>query len=103
MFINVIYKVLLIFFSCSLNQVLILQFFYFTVFAMGTNYPMLFIARSLQGVGSACTSVAGMLLKVFLYFLTYVGEIYEFLLFQNNVGMALNILQIAIMIIFLIK
>ncbi|XP_042900063.1 synaptic vesicular amine transporter-like [Parasteatoda tepidariorum] len=30
------------------------------LFAMGTSYPMLFIARSLQGVGSACTSVAGM-------------------------------------------
>nr|GBO12951.1 Synaptic vesicular amine transporter [Araneus ventricosus] len=27
---------------------------------MGTNYAILFIARSLQGVGSACTSVAGM-------------------------------------------
>lgn len=30
------------------------------IFAMGTNYPILFIARSLQGVGSAFTSVAGM-------------------------------------------
>ncbi|KAL1423240.1 hypothetical protein MTO96_021221 [Rhipicephalus appendiculatus] len=30
------------------------------VFAAGTNYATLFLARTLQGVGSACTSVAGM-------------------------------------------
>lgn len=30
------------------------------VFAVGTNYGMLFLARTMQGVGSACTSVAGM-------------------------------------------
>lgn len=30
------------------------------VFAVGTSFATLFIARSLQGVGSACTSVAGM-------------------------------------------
>lgn len=31
-----------------------------SVFAMGSTYSILFIARALQGVGSACTSVAGM-------------------------------------------
>ncbi|XP_015783060.1 synaptic vesicular amine transporter [Tetranychus urticae] len=30
------------------------------IFAVGKSYPLLLIARSLQGVGSACTSVAGM-------------------------------------------
>lgn len=31
-----------------------------TVFAVGETFPTLLIARMLQGVGSACTSVAGM-------------------------------------------
>lgn len=30
------------------------------VFAIGETFATLFIARSLQGIGSACTSVAGM-------------------------------------------
>lgn len=30
------------------------------VFAVGTTYPTLFLARSLQGIGSAFTSTAGM-------------------------------------------
>ncbi|KAG8183795.1 hypothetical protein JTE90_002947 [Oedothorax gibbosus] len=38
----------------------VIMFFSTLIFAMGTNYPILFVARSLQGVGSACTSVAGM-------------------------------------------
>ncbi|KAF8771923.1 Synaptic vesicular amine transporter like protein [Argiope bruennichi] len=38
----------------------VIMFLSTLLFAMGTNYAILFIARSLQGVGSACTSVAGM-------------------------------------------
>ncbi|GIY84229.1 synaptic vesicular amine transporter [Caerostris extrusa] len=38
----------------------VIMFLSTLLFAMGTNYSILFIARSLQGVGSACTSVAGM-------------------------------------------
>ncbi|XP_054716719.1 synaptic vesicular amine transporter-like [Uloborus diversus] len=38
----------------------VIMFLSTLIFAMGTNYAILFIARSLQGVGSACTSVAGM-------------------------------------------
>lgn len=34
--------------------------FFHLVFAIGTTYPVLFLARSMQGVGSAFTSVAGM-------------------------------------------
>ena len=34
--------------------------FQLTVFAIGSSYPTLFLARSLQGIGSAFTSVAGM-------------------------------------------
>lgn len=30
------------------------------VFAAGSSYGTLFLARTMQGVGSACTSVAGM-------------------------------------------
>lgn len=30
------------------------------IFAVGESFPTLLIARMLQGVGSACTSVAGM-------------------------------------------
>lgn len=36
------------------------QMFLLTVFAAGSTYSTLFMARSLQGVGSAFTSVAGM-------------------------------------------
>uniref|UniRef100_A0A915HNA1 Major facilitator superfamily (MFS) profile domain-containing protein n=1 Tax=Romanomermis culicivorax TaxID=13658 RepID=A0A915HNA1_ROMCU len=32
----------------------------FAVFAFGTSYGMLFFARTLQGIGSACTSSSGM-------------------------------------------
>ena len=31
-----------------------------SVFAGGSTYPTLLVARCLQGIGSACTSVAGM-------------------------------------------
>lgn len=30
------------------------------VFAFGTSYWVLFVARALQGVGSSCSSVSGM-------------------------------------------
>lgn len=30
------------------------------VFAFGRTYPVLFIARALQGIGSSCSSVSGM-------------------------------------------
>lgn len=30
------------------------------MFAAGSSYGTLFLARTMQGVGSACTSVAGM-------------------------------------------
>ena len=32
----------------------------FPVFALGQTYPVLFTARALQGVGSACSSVSGL-------------------------------------------
>lgn len=35
-------------------------FIYFTVFAFGRSYSVLFIARALQGIGSSCSSVSGM-------------------------------------------
>ncbi|XP_013774870.2 synaptic vesicular amine transporter-like [Limulus polyphemus] len=38
----------------------VIMFLSTVIFAIGTNYPTLFVARALQGVGSACTSVAGM-------------------------------------------
>ncbi|KAI1287502.1 Synaptic vesicular amine transporter [Halotydeus destructor] len=38
----------------------IIMFFSTLIFAVGETFPTLFIARCLQGVGSACTSVAGM-------------------------------------------
>lgn len=38
----------------------VIMFISTLVFAVGTNYGMLFLARTMQGVGSACTSVAGM-------------------------------------------
>lgn len=34
--------------------------FFFTVFAFGRSYSVLFIARALQGIGSSCSSVSGM-------------------------------------------
>lgn len=33
---------------------------FFLVFAFGRTYPVLFIARALQGIGSSCSSVSGM-------------------------------------------
>ena len=38
----------------------IIMFFSTLVFAMGSTYPVLLVARCLQGIGSAFTSVAGM-------------------------------------------
>ncbi|OQR79623.1 synaptic vesicular amine transporter-like, partial [Tropilaelaps mercedesae] len=38
----------------------VIMFLSTLVFAVGTSYGTLFFARTLQGVGSACTSVAGM-------------------------------------------
>ena len=32
----------------------------FSVFALGQTYPVLFTARALQGLGSACSSVSGL-------------------------------------------
>jgi MFS family permease len=32
---------------------------FFSVFAFGENYWVLFIARAVQGIGSSCSSVAG--------------------------------------------
>lgn len=38
-----------------------------TVFAVGTTYETLFLARSIQGVSSACIGVSGMSLVAFQY------------------------------------
>ncbi|KHJ49077.1 transporter, major facilitator family protein [Trichuris suis] len=38
----------------------VVMFFATAIFAFGKSYSVLFFARSLQGVGSACTSTAGM-------------------------------------------
>lgn len=43
-------------FDCMLINVM----FFFIVFAFGRTYWVLFVARALQGVGSACSSVSGM-------------------------------------------
>ena len=32
---------------------------YFIAFAFGRSYSLLFLARAVQGIGSACSSVAG--------------------------------------------
>lgn len=45
----------------------VIMFLSTVIFAVGTNYYTLFIARSLQGVGSACTSVAGMGMLAMVY------------------------------------
>ncbi|XP_067118703.1 synaptic vesicular amine transporter-like [Centruroides vittatus] len=45
----------------------VIMFLSTVIFAIGTNYATLFIARSLQGVGSACTSVAGMGMLAMVY------------------------------------
>lgn len=37
-----------------------LYLFIYVVFAFGRTYPILFIARALQGIGSSCSSVSGM-------------------------------------------
>ena len=39
---------------------LLLPICLFSVFALGQSYPVLFTARALQGLGSACSSVSGM-------------------------------------------
>ena len=36
------------------------SFTYFSVFAFGRSYSVLFLARALQGIGSSCSSVSGM-------------------------------------------
>jgi len=38
--------------------------FFVPVFALGENFTLLFIARALQGIGSACSSVSGELFFV---------------------------------------
>ncbi|XP_075675785.1 synaptic vesicular amine transporter-like [Dermatophagoides pteronyssinus] len=47
-------------YSIPLFMGLILLFFSTMIFAVGSSYATLFMARSLQGIGSAFTSVAGM-------------------------------------------
>ncbi|KAI2803213.1 hypothetical protein BLOT_007336 [Blomia tropicalis] len=47
-------------YSWPLFSGLILLFISTMIFAVGTTYPTLFLARSLQGIGSAFTSTAGM-------------------------------------------
>ena len=38
---------------------MLLKVYYCSVFAFGESYPVLFTARALQGLGSACSSVSG--------------------------------------------
>jgi len=35
-------------------------YLFYVVFAFGRTYPVLFMARALQGIGSSCSSVSGM-------------------------------------------
>jgi len=38
---------------------------FIAVFALGENFTVLFIARALQGIGSACSSVSGELIIIY--------------------------------------
>ena len=41
-----------------------LSVFIFSVYAFGETYIFLFVARAVQGVGSACIAIAGELLLI---------------------------------------
>ena len=48
----------------------------FSVFAFSRSYFILFVARAFQGVGSSCSSVAGLLLNKFPIFIRQIFEIH---------------------------
>lgn len=52
---------------CFFSSSLFFLFFLFTVFAFGQTYEILFLARSIQGISSACIGVSGMSLVASQY------------------------------------